>query len=109
MNVRLAVLMVLLGLGTVAAGDEPPYQRLLQGDDATKAEAIEKRIEELREAGSFQEAPAVARTLLELRRRVRGENHWQTGNARRLVGTLEKITALPAEAQGELAKAVKVD
>jgi tetratricopeptide (TPR) repeat protein len=109
MNVRLTALVVLGLCAVPPAGDEPPYQRLLQGDDATRAEASEKRIEELREAGSFQEAQAVARTLLELRRRVQGDNHWQTGDANRLLNTLEKIAALPAEAQGELARAVKVE
>jgi hypothetical protein len=101
MSVRLAVL-VLLGLGTVAAAaEEPPYKRLLQGDDATKAEALKKRIEELREVCGFQEAQAMARTLLELRSCVQGENHWQTGDARGLVSTLEKIAALSAVRNGE--------
>src|SRR5207244_13067938 len=98
MNVRRAVLFLLV-LGTVAAaGEEPAYQRRLQGDDATKAAALEKRIEELREAGSVKEAQTVARTLLELRSRLQGENHWQTGDARRMLGTLEKIAALSAKA-----------
>jgi tetratricopeptide (TPR) repeat protein len=109
MNVRLAVFGV-LGLGAVlAVGEGPPYKRLLQGENATKAAALETRIDELREAGTFQEAQAVARALVELRRRVQGENHWQTGDARRLVGTLEKIAALPAKAQAELAQAAKLD
>jgi Skp family chaperone for outer membrane proteins len=100
---------VLLGLETVSAAEEPPYKRLLQGDDATRAAALEKQIDKLREAGSFKEAQAVARTLVELRSRVQGENHWQAGDARRLASTLEKIVALPADAQAQLAQTVKMD
>src|SRR5262249_52434171 len=107
MKFRLAV-YVMLGLCPLAAaGEDPPYQRMLQGDDATKAAALEKRIDELREAGGFKEAQAVARTLLDLRSLVQGENHWQTDDAGRLVGTLEKIAALSADAQAEVAKAKK--
>src|SRR5262249_37619678 len=54
-----------------------------------------------------KEAQAVARTLLDLRSLVQGENHWQTDDAGRLVGTLEKIAALSADAQAEAAKAKK--
>jgi hypothetical protein len=100
MNIRLAV-VILVGLGTVAAlAEEPPSRRLLRGEDATKAKALEKRIDELREAGSFSEAQAVARTLLELRRRVQGDNHWETGDAPCLQGRPE---VQPRDAFGKIA------
>src|SRR5437870_12627916 len=81
----------------------PPWQRVLTGDDAKRVEELEKKINELRQAGKYTEAQAAARTVLEIRRRVQGEKHWETGDALRTLRTLVLITRLPAEAQAELA------
>jgi hypothetical protein len=61
------------GVGLVAAG-EPPYKRLLQGDDANKVAALSKLIDELWAAGKFAEAVAPAEEELTLRRRVQGRD-----------------------------------
>jgi hypothetical protein len=87
----------------------PPYRRLLTGADAKRVEELEKKIDDLREAGKLNEAQAAARIILEMRSRVQGADHWQTGDAGRLLATLEKITALPATAQADLAQTVKQD
>ncbi len=87
----------------------PPYKRMLTGDDAKRVEELEKKIKELRQAGKYAEALEQARTILEIRTRVQGKDHWQTGDARRLVRTLEEIIALPREAQAELAEATRLD
>src|SRR5260370_16712866 len=87
--------------------EAPPYERKLAEADAKRVEELEKKIEELWEAGSFKEAQSAARTILELRRRVQGANHWQTGDAQRLFGTLENIAALPADAQPNLPQVMK--
>ena len=84
---------------TKESAETPPYERKLAEADAKGVEEWEKKIGELREAGRFKEAQAAAQSILEVRRRVQGADHWQTSDAQRLLGTLEKIAALPAEAQ----------
>jgi tetratricopeptide (TPR) repeat protein len=104
MNVRLAVLMVVGLCPVVALAEEPPYKRLLQGDDATKAAALEKRIEELWAAAKFADAQEPAAEILALRQRVQGEGHWQTSDAARQLETLRQATKLPVKQQQALAE-----
>lgn len=109
MNVRLGVLVLLVVSPVAVIGEEPPYKRLLQGDDAAKTATLEEQIDELRQSGKYTEAQAAARIVLELRRRVQGEEHWETCDALRALRTLEHIAALPANAQAELAEAGRLD
>jgi tetratricopeptide (TPR) repeat protein len=90
-----------------AAGQEarPPTA----SDPDAKAE---KRIEELDgairqqiEAGRIAEAVPPAREKLELLVRLRGTDHWQTGDARRDAETYERIAALPRAVQDRFAEA----
>jgi tetratricopeptide (TPR) repeat protein len=60
----------------------PPWQRLLEGDDARKAEGLQKRLDALLRAGKFEEALASAEELARLRRERQGQEHWQAVNAR---------------------------
>jgi tetratricopeptide (TPR) repeat protein/CHAT domain-containing protein len=60
----------------------PPWQRLLQGDDARKTEELQNRLEALRLAGKFDEALASAEELARLREDRLGKEHWQAANAR---------------------------
>jgi hypothetical protein len=93
---KLAVLvMVLTGAG-LASAEEPPYKRLLQGDDAKKAQALDKQIAELWAAGKFAVAVTPAEQLRDLRRRVQGDKHWQADDAARLAEMLRQAAALPA-------------
>jgi hypothetical protein len=48
----------LLTGAVLAAAEGPAYRRILKDDDAKKAEALDKRIEELWAAGKFAEALA---------------------------------------------------
>jgi tetratricopeptide (TPR) repeat protein len=96
------LLLVLVG-ASLAAAEEPPYKRVLQGDDAKKAETLQKRIDELWTAGKFAEAVAPAEELLALRKRVQGERHWEAADAARLVATLRQAARLPAAQQQALA------
>jgi CHAT domain-containing protein/tetratricopeptide (TPR) repeat protein len=89
--------------------EKPPYQRLLQGDDARRADDLEQQILGLSRNGKSAEAVPAARDLLALRQRVQGADHWQTADARRLLATLEQTGALPADAQAELATTLKLD
>jgi CHAT domain-containing protein len=82
-------------LAVGAAAEEPPWKRLLQGDDARQAAELEKRLDELEAAGRFADAAAPAEELQALRQRVQGADHWQAADARRRVETLRKVAALP--------------
>jgi CHAT domain-containing protein len=104
----LALLAVLTGASLIR-GEEPPYKRLLQGDDAKKAEALQKRIDELWAAGKFAEAVAPAEQLRDLRQRVQGEKHWEAADAMRKVEMLQQVAALPAAKQASLAQAPALD
>jgi CHAT domain-containing protein len=94
----------------LAASEEktPPWKRLLQDKDAKKVESLEKKVEELRRAGSFSEAVETAQVILEIRRREQGPDHWQVADAFRQLKTLEKIASLPPEAQREVAEAIRI-
>jgi tetratricopeptide (TPR) repeat protein len=96
------LLLVLVG-ANLAGAEEPPYKRLLQGDDAKKAKVLSKRIEELWAACKFGEAVAPAEEELALRHRVQGEAHWEAADAARRVQTLRRAVRLPAAQQQALA------
>lgn len=72
----------------------PPYKRLLDFEDATKAEELEQTaFRNL--SGDYLKAVAAIEELLALRTRVQGADHWQTVSARLHLATLKKIAALP--------------
>jgi tetratricopeptide (TPR) repeat protein len=104
------LLVALMGAG-LAAAEEPPYKRLLQGDDAKKAEALQKRIDELWVPGKFAEAVVPAEELRALRKRLQGAGHWEVTDAARQVQTLRQAALLsPAQQQalaGVLSTAAK--
>src|SRR5690349_6460988 len=75
--------------------DDAPSRRLLTGDDAKQVDELDQRITELSDAGRYAEAQVPARTILALRTRVQGATHWQTGNAKRDLETLQQIATLP--------------
>jgi tetratricopeptide (TPR) repeat protein len=81
----------------------------LTGEDTQRVQRLEQQITNLRRAGKFADGCGPARAIVDLRRRVQGETHWQTQDARRLLELLEKVAALPAKAQAELAEAEKLD
>jgi tetratricopeptide (TPR) repeat protein len=98
------VLLALMAAGTSAAvAEEPPYKRTLQGEDAKRAAALQKQIDDLWAAAQFNEALKPAEELRALRRRVQGEGHWQAADAARLLQTLQKVAALPAGERAALA------
>jgi tetratricopeptide (TPR) repeat protein len=101
---RLGLLVVVVAGSSLAAGEVPPSKRLLQGDDAKKAAALEKQVDELWAAGKFAEAVKPTEELLALRKRVRGEGHWEAEDAGRLVQTLRKAASLPPEKRAALAE-----
>jgi tetratricopeptide (TPR) repeat protein len=95
------LLVALLGLSltVVARADDPkpPWQRLLTGDDARKADDLNKRIEALTNGDQYAEAITTAEELLALRTKVQGAEHWQTVHLKWQLAALQKVGALPAE------------
>ncbi len=80
---------------------KPPWQRMLQGQDATKAAEQEKKLMELAEVGMFAEALKIAETLVELRTKVQGADHWQAVNARFASEAIRRVQkAKKGEQQG---------
>src|SRR5262249_39364701 len=65
--------------------DDAPWKHVLTGEDAKKVEKLEKEIEELRKAAKYRDAQTPAREVLAIRTRVQGTEHWQAGDARRVV------------------------
>jgi tetratricopeptide (TPR) repeat protein len=78
---------------------KPPWQRLLQGEDAKKAEEQEKKLVQLQEAGQFTEALKVAQALADLRAKVQGADHWEAVNARFDVETIRRVLKANKEEQ----------
>jgi CHAT domain-containing protein/Tfp pilus assembly protein PilF len=100
-------LVLLLALATVAVhGEEkPPWQRMLQGDDATKAAELEKQIvQRVMLEGRFAEAVQPAETLLALREGKQGKDHWQTVDARLVLELAKQMAKEPESAQKALAE-----
>src|SRR5438094_217558 len=97
---------LLLGSGNPSQADEPaksdnvakpPYQRLLQGEDARKAAAQAKRMADLQQADNYSEAIQAAEGLLTLRRRAQGGDHYEAVNLHWELEALRKVAALPAD------------
>jgi tetratricopeptide (TPR) repeat protein len=102
---RWSLLVVVLAGAGLAGAEEPPYKRLLQGDDAKKAAALTKQVKELWAAGKFAEGVAPAEEVLALRKRVQGEGHWEVADAAWQVAMLRQAAALPAQKRTALAEA----
>jgi tetratricopeptide (TPR) repeat protein len=83
---------------------KPPWQRLLEGDDARKAEELEERREELLAAGKFDEALASAEELARLRQEQQGREHWQAVDARFAVAGIRRAVRSTAEDRQEYVK-----
>jgi tetratricopeptide (TPR) repeat protein len=106
----LAVAQVRVAAPTPEAGtSRPPWQRLLQGTEAKKAAELEARIEQLQEAGKWEEALRAAQEITELRARVQGEEHWEAVNARWLVKALQAVQRQNKEVQKQYAGLLALD
>jgi tetratricopeptide (TPR) repeat protein len=85
--------------------DKPPWQRLLQGEDAKKAQQLEEQIDQHWEAAEFDQALKAAEELMTLRRRVQGADHWETVDAswqRKAIQTILKLEAADRRAMAKI-------
>jgi hypothetical protein len=100
------LLAFIVGFGIqVAPADEPepeakkpPYERMLQGDDAKQAAELNKKIEQAEQADQYDKAIQYTEELLALRTKVQGADHWETADARRALEDFRKVAVLlPAD------------
>jgi tetratricopeptide (TPR) repeat protein len=87
-------------------GQAPPPPAAPDPDaDLTKrVERLDSPINQRLDAGQIAEAVPPAREKLDLLTRTRGQNHWQTGDARRSLETYQRLTSLPREVQDRYVK-----
>src|SRR5262245_24728513 len=109
----LAVALAGLALGALlwsasplAHGQDPPPPAASAPDaDLTKrVEALDNTINQRLDAGQIAEAVPPAREKLEVLARTLGQDHWQTGDARRDLETYTRLAGLPREVQERYAK-----
>jgi CHAT domain-containing protein/Flp pilus assembly protein TadD len=105
----LGLLAGLLAQASRMAADEPPpkppWQRMLQGENANRAEQLQARISMLVGAGKYADAIEPAKELTALRERVQGGDHWETVDARLQVRTLKQVAALNGPQQADYQRA----
>ncbi len=82
---------------------KPPWQRLLQGEDARKATEQDRQLAQMQEAGQFSEALKVAEALAELRTKAQGADHWEAVNAKWDVAALRSVVKQEEETRKEYA------
>src|SRR5262249_55547024 len=100
MSAAVLLLAALLPTPTTAEpkpADKPPYLRLLQGDDARHADALQKRIDERQAADDYPGAIEGAEELLALRRRAQGADHHEAVSRKFYAAALRQVAALSAE------------
>src|SRR5439155_10619703 len=73
-----------------------------------RAAELEQRSAEHENASRFAEALPPAEELWQLRRRAQGDDHWETGDARRRVELLRRGAALPPEARADFLAALRL-
>jgi hypothetical protein len=76
----------------------PPWQRLLQGADADKAEELQKHLDAQLAAGKLDDAVRSAEESARLRQARQGKDHWQAVDARLTVEALRlALRSTPAD------------
>ena len=90
-----------------ASGQEarPPTANDPDAKTQKRIEDLDKVIDQQVEAGQIAEAVPPAQEKLDLLVRLRGTDHWQTGDARRDAETCERIAALPRAVHDRFAEA----
>src|SRR4051812_8955536 len=96
-----AFALALAAVAPAADGPPPAPPRQLSKADAERAKELHARSVELSRAGKFAEAQGPVREILDLYTRVLGEDHSETGDARRELETLKKLGALPEADRAE--------
>lgn len=80
---------------------KPPWQRVLQGENAKKAAGFEKRIAQLEAEDKYPGAIDVASELISFRKSVQGGDHWETIDADIRLQTARIIAMWPVQQRTE--------
>src|SRR6516162_6535325 len=83
----------------------PPAAPARDADLAKRLEPLDRSINQRLDAGQIAEAVPPAREKLDLLTRARGQDHWQTGDARRELETYTRLAGRPREVQDRYVKA----
>src|SRR5271157_3824026 len=83
----------------------PPAAPAPDADLAKRVEKLDSAINQRLDAGQIAEAVHPAREKLDLLARTLGKDHWQTGDARRILETCQRLAGLPREVQDRYVKA----
>jgi tetratricopeptide (TPR) repeat protein len=86
-----------------ATAPKPPWQRLLQGEDARRAAELEAQLLKLTESGELAGALKVAEDLEALRVKLQGADHYDTVNIRWYADALRQVMKQGKEAQADYA------
>ncbi|MHC4091539.1 MAG: tetratricopeptide repeat protein, partial [Planctomycetota bacterium] len=85
-----------------------PCRRALTGQDATRAEELERQARELGQAGRYADALPLLEDLLDILRRGLGADHWAVREYRSLAASVRHVSALPTLVQAELAESISL-
>jgi tetratricopeptide (TPR) repeat protein len=94
--------------GEPPASSRPPWQRLLQGDDAKKARELDQQVYRLSKAGKLAEALESAEAVARLRQERQGQDHWQAVDARLDAEVLRRVLRSDRKDQEEYAALFQV-
>jgi len=86
-----------------------PYQRVLDNDQLQTVETLEKQIVTSRAEARYADAIPLAEKIVTIRQAAQGDDHWETGDAHRLLNTLHYVAGLSPEDQAKLAEADRSD
>jgi CHAT domain-containing protein/tetratricopeptide (TPR) repeat protein len=89
--------------GADEPASKPPWQRLLQGDEARKAAQQEKELAQLQETGKFADVLPLAEALAKRRAAMQGTDHWEVVNARWKVKALRRVLRQEAQTRQQWA------
>ncbi len=107
---------ILLGTLTLLSAQElpkddlakkPQWQRMLEGDDATAAAELQKKVNDSEQKDAYDSAIESAKALLAIRQRIQGQDHYETANAKVQLQVLSKISALSSAEREQWRQAVQ--
>src|SRR6266478_1025921 len=91
------------------ASDDPPWKRLLTGENAKRVTELEQKVHEHYEAGRYADAREPARQAFEIHAREQGPTHWQTISAKNNLDIMTRCATLSQDAQDALTEARRLE
>jgi tetratricopeptide (TPR) repeat protein len=88
---------------------KPPWQRLLAGQDARKAQQLQEKAGRAMVEDRFADAAEAAGQLLDLRQRVQGKDHWETIETRVHLETFRKLADLPVGGRKAFLQSIRLE